>query len=66
MKTLNQILREHPEWGDLPVALMRGDGTYEFVDESAMVYKAHTCDDPEADLPDGAPGTYPIVVFTGN
>ena len=64
--TLKDILKEHPEWGDLPVAIYCNDGTYEMEGESATVYKAHTRDDPESDPESCPPGTYPVVVFAGN
>lgn len=38
MKTLKQILEEHPEWENLPVAIHRSDGSYDFVGESGSVY----------------------------
>lgn len=32
MTTLNTILKEHPEWGDLPVGIYTESGEIDFID----------------------------------
>lgn len=38
MSTLNDILYEYPEWGDLPVTVHASDGSYDFIAGRARVY----------------------------
>ena len=47
MKTLNDILKEHPEWGDLPIGVYVPDGTYDMIDGAGDVYVGA---DDEGDL----------------
>jgi len=51
--TLRTLMKEHPEWADLPIAVYREDGSYDYVGGSGAVY--HTED-----------GEDEILVFTGN
>ena len=57
MNTLRDIITEHPEWLDLPVAILNRDGYYDYIEGSGMVYSD---EDPEQ------PGQGPIVVFSPN
>ena len=53
--TLKEILAEHPEWADLPVAVYRVDGEHELVGESATVYEYEDEETKEK-----------FVIFAGN
>jgi hypothetical protein len=56
MFTLNQILKAHPEWGDLDVVVYRSDGSYDYVGASGAVYEA----------PDENEENRRVLVFAGN
>lgn len=53
--TLNELLKIHPEYGDLPVAILREDGNLDYICGAALVYPSH---DEEEKID--------ILVFTGN
>lgn len=36
--TLATLLRDHPEWANLPLVVMNGEGLYEYIGASASVY----------------------------
>lgn len=38
MVTLKQLIEEHPEWSDLPIAIYRNDGDLDYIGESGLVY----------------------------
>lgn len=41
--TLNDIIKKHPEYADLPVVIYREDGEYDWVGASGSVYDGKTC-----------------------
>lgn len=57
--TLGEILREHPDWKDLPVVVYCADGHYDYVGAAGDVYlddeHIGDCGQPEA-----------VVVFAPN
>lgn len=53
--TLNELLRKHPEYGDLPVVVAREDGYLDYLSGSAMVYPSYDEDEK-----------IEILVFSGN
>ena len=59
-QTLRELLEEHPEYADLPVAIYRSDGTYHYINRSGSVYihkdRIKTPDEPEG----------PVLVFSPN
>lgn len=57
--TLADILREHPEWANFPIAVVRPDGAYDYVGAAATVY----LDEQE---PDASVQMTPVVVFATN
>lgn len=63
MKTLNDILKEHPEWGDIPVGVYMPDGHYDYLDGAGSVYLDEQ-DDVEV-REEGA-NRGPVLVFAGN
>lgn len=63
MKTLNDILKEHPEWGDIPVGIYMPDGHYDMIDEAGDVY-VDMRDDDGVEYDDGRPTS--VLVFAGN
>ena len=67
MKTLNQILEEHPEWGDIPVGIYTENafGGYEYVGGSGSVYVSEPTEEEFNDFEDDEYGG-PTLVFTGN
>lgn len=52
MTTLNDILKEHPEWGDLPVGIYTERGDIDFIDFAGItrgaVYNDEWHDDEKA------------------
>lgn len=38
METLKTLLKKHPEWADLPLAVGRSDGELDFVGHSGSVW----------------------------
>ena len=57
--TLRQLMEEHPDWLDIPLAVYAPDGIYHYVGASGDVYLAE--DDSEEDLEDKR-----VIVFSGN
>lgn len=57
MKTLRDIVTEHPEWLDLPIAVLTRDGYYDYIEGAGNVYSD---EDSEQE------GQGPIVVFSPN
>jgi hypothetical protein len=59
--TLREIIEQHPEWLDLPVAVYRSDGEYDYVGGSGTVYRHNTDEELEYDGE-----AVDAVVFAGN
>jgi len=57
--TLATLLRDHPEWADLPLVVYNVCGDYEYVGASASVY-AHV------DEGDESGEETDVLVFAGN
>lgn len=38
--TLRELLDQHPEWADLPIAIYRPDGELDFIGGAGRVYKS--------------------------
>ena len=73
MKTLREIIEEHPEWLDIPVGIYTDmdypDGMgYDMVGERGSVYLHDPADDDEDEDGEETEGEYygPVVVFSGN
>lgn len=73
-KTLREIIKDHPDWADLPVVVYNGDG-YEWIGCSGMVYTSKACPYDGGTKPEDAtcydgcekcPYAEPVVVFAGN
>ena len=60
MTTLREILEAHPEWADIPIAIYRADGTYDFLGGGGTVYL-----DDKYSEDDGTKHTE-VIVFAGN
>jgi len=63
MKTLNDILKEHPEWGDMPVGIYMPDGHYDMIDGAGSVY-VDKQDEEDVEYEEWETG--PVLVFAGN
>jgi hypothetical protein len=37
--TLRELITAHPEWQDLPIAVLNEDGDYDFLDATASAWK---------------------------
>ena len=59
MVTLKELITEHLEWADLPIAVYDGSGPY----YTSRVYSNETCDDPDADMEDPNTKKYTVLVF---
>lgn len=62
--TLNSIIKEHPEWGNLPLVVYKDDGSYSYVDVASTIYTAQDADNDTCDLietPDAPKHT--VLVF---
>ena len=65
--TLNEILKEHPEWGNLPVVVYDEHSEYyHYIGESGNVYEANDYENPDLDINDVNNKSYPVLVFSGN
>jgi len=65
-KTLSQILKEHPEWADLPVVVYQsGSGHYAQVGGDGSVYIDER-NETDVEYTDQEKAQGPVVVFTGN
>lgn len=53
--TLATLLRDHPEWADLPLVVLGKMGVYEYIDGSASAYTDFDEDE-----------NIDVLVFTGN
>jgi hypothetical protein len=40
--TLKQLLEQHPEWADLPMAILRIDGEIDYIGAAGAVYESET------------------------
>jgi len=74
MTTLNDILKEHPEYGDLPVGIY-ADGEYDFIDFNGNtrggVYRTYVCDDAKNSGQDPNDENFvgnktQVLIFTAN
>lgn len=54
LKTLRDIIQEHPEWLDIPIGIYTESGEYDYVGARGFVY--------EGEGEDGKP----VVVFSAN
>jgi len=41
--TLNDLIKKHPEYADLPVVIYRDNGDYDWVGWSGRVYESKAC-----------------------
>ena len=57
--TLATLLRDHPEWADLPLVIYSDDGEYHFVGASGSVYVDNDEDNEDDE-------NTPVLVFAGN
>lgn len=66
--TIKELLRDHPEWGDLPIGVARSDGNVDFIGASGFAYDIDWCDDESADVEEAKSRgeTYKILVFATN
>ena len=51
--TLEKLYKENPEWRDLPIAIYRNDGSYDYIGAGGVIYES---EDEEGK----------ILVFAGN
>ena len=63
--TINDILKEHPEYAHLPIAYQREDGGYDFIGDSGFM---SVVDEMETnpDLEDGVVTGKMVLVFSGD
>lgn len=61
MKTLNELLAEHPEYGDVPVGVYTGAG----VDHNPLIYLSQPDEEEIADFEDNDYAG-PTLVFNGD
>jgi len=64
MKTLRDIVEQHPEWLDLPLVVY-ADGIegYAYLDSYIRVYQSEDWEDQYCDKEDPANVSYPVLVF---
>jgi len=61
MLTIRELLATHPDWIDLPIAVYRPDGGYDFVGDAADAYVHEDFSFGESDA-----GTFSVLVFAPN
>lgn len=69
--TLNEILKQHPTWANLPLTISdSGSGYIEFVGASASIHTMFVCSHTDANQQESCdvscPTRYEILVVEGN
>jgi len=62
--TLRELIEQHPEWADLPIAVYRTDGSLDYIDASGTAYVGEDWPDDVEDVVEGTGN--PVLVFAGN
>ena len=73
MTTLNDILKEHPEYGDLPVGIYTESGEIDFIDFNGntrgMIYRTYISDENTGEDPNDENfigKKIQVLIFAGN
>jgi len=62
--TLNDLLKAHPEWADLPIAVYRNDGGLDYLGGAGSAYQSEDWEDLNAEAIEGTGS--PVLVFSAN
>lgn len=64
--TLRQLLAEHPEWADLPLAVYTENGELDYVGCAGSVYQGEDYIDPDMDVSDPRNVKIDVLIFSAN